>query len=96
MPFRITFTNSAAAQFERVEKLNPARARKVRRCLARLEINPKHPGLNSHKFVGIQSESGEDVWESYVENNTPSAWRVFWFYGPGTGEITVIEIVEHP
>jgi len=36
-----------------------------------------------------------------VENNTPSAWRIFWRYGPNEGEkgeiavITVVSIGPH-
>jgi hypothetical protein len=41
---------------------------------------------------------GEDVWESYVENNTPLAWRIFWCYTPDGGIqiITIVAITPHP
>jgi hypothetical protein len=42
----------------------------------------------------LHGQNGEDVWDSYVENNVPSAWRVFWHYGPGERVITVVLI--HP
>ena len=36
------------------------------------------------------------VWESYVEQDTPAAWRVWWYYGPAKGEITVVDLAPHP
>ena len=29
-------------------------------------------------------------------NNTASAYRVFWFYGPGNNTITIVAITAHP
>ena len=31
-----------------------------------------------------------------AKNKTPGAYRVFWCYGPNTGEITIIAITPHP
>ena len=39
---------------------------------------------------------GMKVWESYLENNTPGADRIFWAYGPKQGDITVIGLEPHP
>jgi len=61
-----------------------------------LETNPRHPGLNSHEYSELVGANGEKVWEVYVENKVPSAWRVFWHYGPGQGVITVLAITPHP
>ena len=36
------------------------------------------------------------VWESYLENDTPGAGRLFWVYGPDKGDITVIGLEPHP
>lgn len=52
--------------------------------------------MNSHKYSELKGANNEEVWESYVENDTPSAWRVFWHYGPGQGVITVVAITPHP
>jgi hypothetical protein len=70
--------------------------KKVRNALARLEANPRHPGLNSHKYVSMRGEAGQDVWDSYVENSAPSAWRIFWHYGPEADQITIVTIGPHP
>lgn len=98
MPFKLSIADEAAqvledlgstAQYEK-------KLKKVRRTLGRIESDPRHPGLNSHKYDSISGINGEEVWESYVENNTPSAWRVFWHYGPGSGAITILTIGPHP
>ena len=62
---------------------------KVRRTLGRMEANIRHPGLQTHNYSGLSGENGEEVWEAYVENNAPSAYRVFWHYGPGQAVITI-------
>jgi len=36
------------------------------------------------------------VWQSYLENRTPAAGRIFWAYGPGKGEITILAVEPHP
>lgn len=79
------------AKAQHVRKL-----RKVRKALAHLESDPRHPGLRSHKYVSMRGIAGQDVWDSYVENQTPAAWRIFWHYGPGEDEITVLTIGPHP
>lgn len=32
----------------------------------------------------------------YVENKAPAAFRIFWYYGPGRENITVVAVVPHP
>jgi hypothetical protein len=36
------------------------------------------------------------VWQSYLDNRTPAAGRLFWVYGPGKNEITIIGLEPHP
>lgn len=38
----------------------------------------------------------KDVFESYAQNKTPEAYRIFWFYGPGKSVITIPAITPHP
>lgn len=70
--------------------------KKVKKALGFLSTNPRHPGLSSHKYSSIKGPSGEEIFDSYVENNTPSAWRIFWMYGPGEKTITIVLITPHP
>ncbi len=76
---------------------DPLKLKKVRICLARIETDPKDIlAFHSHKYNDKKGKNGEDVWESYVENNNPSAWRVFWHYGPNKDEITILLITPRP
>lgn len=61
-----------------------------------LSQNPRHPGLQSHEIAALTARYNTRVWESYLENNTPGAGRIFWAYGPDQGEITIIGIEPHP
>lgn len=78
------------------KKRDAVKAKKVAKALRLLSDNPQHPGLNSHRYDALDGEVGETVWESYVENNTPSAWRIWWFDGPGDEVITVVDVGPHP
>jgi hypothetical protein len=98
MPFFIDMALRARAELEAIEQ-NPAQVKRlkaVRKALAFLENNPRHPGLKTHKYTSMTSETGEDVFEAYAENNTPGAHRIFWHYGPGKDVITIIAITPHP
>ena len=110
MTFKLRFSPSAAATLKELASGGPnerAKLKKVRRALALLEQDPRYPGLNSHQYESFPLDKDVKVWDSYVENRTPSAWRIFWRYGPdeprepGAPEaklsvITVLAIGPHP
>ena len=96
--FQLIFTTEASAVLDDLEH-NPMYAKKhkkVLKALGFLEQDPRHPGLQSHPYSSIDGPNGETLWDSYIENNTPSAWRIFWCYGPGKGQITIVTIGPHP
>ena len=98
MAFEIVFSTEADTQMDAIEA-NPAlleRCKAVQKALAYLESNPRHPSLNTHKFSAKIGPNGEAVFEAYAENNTPRAYRIFWFYGPGKDAITIVAITAHP
>ena len=72
--------------------------KQVVKCLELLQANPRHPGLATHEYESIENPYDPDskVFEAYVKNRTPGAYRIFWCYGPNKGEITVIAIAPHP
>ncbi len=96
MPFRLTFTPEAAAVLRQLASENSPKLKKVRKALGLLENNPRHPGLATHEFTSLTGPAGEKVFEAYVENRTPGAWRVFWYYGPDPGMIRILNITPHP
>jgi len=98
MSFSLKFTSQAEADLKSLEEDNSLlkRLKAVRKALGYLETNPKHPGLETHKYLSLSGPRGEDVFEAYAENKTPAAYRIFWFYGPDKKEITIIAITPHP
>lgn len=61
-----------------------------------LRDDPSHPGLSTHEISDLSRRYGRKVFQSYLENNTPSAARMYWVYGPEAGQITVIGLEPHP
>jgi hypothetical protein len=72
--------------------------KQIGHALAKLRDNPRHPGLNSHPYSDLEHpfDASEKVWESYAQNDTPGAYRIFWGYGLGRNIITIIAITPHP
>lgn len=98
MKFNLLFTEEASSNYDDLGK-NKAlskRFKAVRKALGYLETNPRHPGLNTHKYNSISGPHGEEVFEAYAENKTPAAYRIFWYYGPSKKEITIVAITSHP
>jgi hypothetical protein len=98
MAFELYFTQQAEAKLDALEA-NPAlskRLKSVQKALGYLEMNPRHPGLNTHKYTSLSGPNREEIFEAYAENNTPGAYRIFWFYGPGKSAITIVDITPHP
>lgn len=74
-----------------------AKYKKVTKALRLLEEQgPRYPAPSSHLMQSMKGPGGETLWESYVENDTPSAWRMFWVHGPNADAITVVAIGPHP
>jgi hypothetical protein len=71
-------------------------AKKLARAVQHLQENPFHPGLQSHEISALTERYGQKVFESYLENNTPAAGRIFWVYGPKPQYITLIGMEPHP
>jgi hypothetical protein len=72
------------------------RYKAVKKTLQFLAENPRHNSLQTHEYSSLSGPNGEKVFEAYAEQNTPAAYRVFWYYGPGRGVITVFAITPHP
>lgn len=72
--------------------------KQVVKTINHLTNDPRHPGLHTHEYDSLDHPytKGEKVWEAYVQNQTPGAYRLFWCYGPETGEITILAITPHP
>ncbi|MDO4487810.1 MAG: hypothetical protein Q4B67_01800 [Eubacteriales bacterium] len=65
-------------------------------ALKKLTNDPYYPGLHTHEIEPLSKRYGVKVWESYLENKTSKARRMFWVYGPNNNEITIIGLEPHP
>jgi hypothetical protein len=96
--FELQWTDEAKATYKLL-KDNPseqARYRAVKKTIKLLAGNPRHPGLQAHPFLSLNGPNGEKVFEAYAQQKTSAAYRVFWYYGPSKGEMTVFAITPHP
>lgn len=98
--FALVFTDSAQEELERLER-SPQQTgvlKQVKKTLGFLQTNPRHPSLQTHVFHSLQHpyHPHEKVFEAYVQQHTPAAYRLFWCYGPEKGRITILAITPHP
>ncbi len=70
--------------------------KKLVKCLDFLRNNPKHNSLLTHEIKQLSNRFGKKVFQSYLENKTPSAGRIFWVYRPEKNQITIIVLESHP
>jgi len=102
---KIKFTPTADKQYTALKNAPSKGAifEQVRKAIGYLEIDPRHPSLNTHEFGSLAEANGEKVFEAYAQNNTPGAYRIFWHYGPDETRgkrripvLTVVAITRHP
>ena len=100
------FKPSANEQLSQLES-NPAQKgilKQVRKTLGYLETNLRAKSLQTHEFVSLTKRYGIKIFVAYVQQDTPAAYRVFWYYGPDeigqNGKripiITIVAITPHP
>lgn len=98
--FALRFTRTAQKTLENLDR-NPSKSglvKQIKKSLGYLQTNPRHPSLNTHEYTSISHPFNpeEKVFEAYAQNNTPSAYRIFWCYGPEKRQITIIAVTPHP
>lgn len=98
--FELVFTRRAQKELGRLEgsSRHSGLVKQVKKTLGFLQTNPRHPSLQTHIFYSLENpyHLNEKVFEAYVQQQTPAAYRLFWCYGPRKGQITVIAITPHP
>lgn len=70
--------------------------KKLVKVLNLLSDNARHNSLETHEIKPLSDRYGIKAWQSYLESKTPAAGRIFWVYGPGKNQITIIGIEPHP
>jgi len=99
LAFRLKFTPSAERDLKELARSAGLRKRfkSVQKALGQLELNPRRPGLQTHKFESLRGPNGEEVFEAYAEHKTPAAYRIFFFYDSSErGVIWILAITPHP
>ena len=98
MKFNIYFTQTARKALRQLKK-DPGKNKDyqaVKKAIILLSENPRHPGLQTHIYYSIKGPSGEKVFEANARQNTPAAYRIFFYYGLDKKEITIFLIILHP
>ncbi|MFH1397371.1 MAG: hypothetical protein ABIH27_02320 [Candidatus Omnitrophota bacterium] len=98
MSFYLSFTPGAKEALKELK--DPAHLEKrfkaVSKALKFLAQDPRHPSLQTHQYFSLSGPNGENVFEAYAEQDTPAAYRIFFYYGYTRGEIVVFAITPHP
>lgn len=96
--FELEWTKEAEEAYNLLKSDGPQkkRYRAVKKTIKFLAQNPRHNSLQTHEFLSLSGPNGEKVFEAYAEQQTPAAYRVFWYYGPIRGVITIFAITSHP
>jgi hypothetical protein len=96
--FDLFWTEGARENYRQL-KSDPSQKvpfRAVRKTLQLLAQNPRHNSLETHEFQTLHGPNNEKVFEAYAQQHTPAAFRVFWYYGPDRGAITILAITSYP
>ncbi len=63
---------------------------------AALSFEREMAGKENLRRAVKQISSKEDVFEAYAEQDTPAAYRIFFYYSKIRGQIIIITITPHP
>ena len=104
--FDIDWTEAALEHYGDLEN-DPAKIgvlKAVSKALEYLEANPRHKSLQTHEYHTMKGPAGEKIFEAYAQNQTPGAYRIFFYYGPNEKDrkgtitrhvITLVAITPH-
>ena len=96
--FELHFSDEAKDQLKNLkkDKALAKRYKAVKGALKKLQQNPRYPSLQTHPYHSLKGPRGENVFEAYAEQHTPTAYRIFFCYGQTKGKIMILTIVPHP
>lgn len=69
MSFKFKFTAKAVEHLERLRNDHSKKIilKAVLKTLAYMEVNLRHPSLNTHEYYAIRGPGGEKVYEAYAQ-----------------------------
>ena len=95
--YKLIYTENAKKQLVKLKKQGQIlKLKKIKLTFDKLSENPYHNGLHTHKNNSIKYKNEEDTFQSYVENRTPGAYRIFWHYGEEKNTIIIDAVIPHP
>lgn len=87
----------ALSQLEELKSPSNKRIFKdVIKTLNLMELNLRHPSLNTHEFKSLKGPQGEKIFEAYAQHKTSKSYRILWYYGPQAKTISIVAIIPHP
>jgi hypothetical protein len=95
---KLRFTENASEDLEQLH-MDPSKKKVLKavlKTLGLMETNLRHPSLNTHEYHSFKGPNREKVFEAYAQQNTPCAYRIFWYYGPEKDMISILSIIAHP
>ncbi len=98
MTFDILFSSDALDQTTAImnDPTKTGLQKQLKKAFKNLSQNPGHPGLHSHPMPQFDKLfGGAKVFSSYIQNNTPLAYRLLWVYGPKAKQITIVAAIPH-
>ena len=96
--FFLSFTPTAKKSLKELKESAhlEKRFKAVSQALKYLVENPRHPSLQTHRYSSLFGPDEEKIFEAYAEQDTPAAYRIFFYYGKTRGEIVIFAITPHP
>ena len=97
MMFNIKLTPLALKQLEEIKKREPRQGllKQIIKTIRFLSENPRHQSLHTHKNQKLSASCKLEIFQAYVQNYTPGAYRIFFTYST-KNEITITSIEAHP
>jgi hypothetical protein len=98
MAFTLLYSETAERHLLNL-KNDPSKQRILKdviKALRYMETNLRHPSLNTHEYHTLKGPNDEKIFESYAQQQTSGAYRIFWYYGPGKNIISIVAIIPHP
>lgn len=98
MHHELTYSDQAKQQIYDLQN-DPSKKRILKdvvKALRFMQVNLRHPSLNTHEYHNLFGPNGEKIFEAYAQQATPRAYRIFWYYGPAKNEISIVAILPHP
>ncbi len=96
-PTRVDLSPALTEWFKLAQR-TPAltsRYKKAKKAIKNMrDVGPSHPGFHTHKMENLPGPGGVPIWNSYVENHAPNAWRMYWIR-ENDGVIYVLSIGPH-